>query len=314
MSPSIALHSRVFLAYAAIVVALLAVAGAVLLVLQRGLHKDVSAVWRTYRGWLIMIPLITAAVLLGRGAVVIGTTVLAIFAFKEFARATGLYEDWWMTGIVYLAIVAGGVLIWIEPLETDLPARMAFLALPAIAAIAIVAGPILRNVFRHQLQGIALSTFGFLYVGWMLQHAAWLANEPHPYGKLLYLVFATEVNDVAAFTCGRLFGRLPLRSQISPRKTWGGAIGACAVSLMLPWLMRFSFPNAGAIELIAIGLIVGVGGQFGDLAMSVIKRDIGLKDMGGSIPGHGGLLDRLDSLLVVAPLFVDLTWLSPRLH
>jgi phosphatidate cytidylyltransferase len=116
-------------------------------------------------------------------------------------------------------------------------------------------------------------------------------------------VLATEINDVAAFTFGKLFGKHPLRSNISPKKTWEGAMGALAVSMLLPWLLRFSFPHFGTIQLLLTGLIIGVGGQFGDLAVSVIKRDIGIKDMGAAIPGHGGVLDRIDSLVYSVPLF-----------
>ena len=73
--------------------------------------------------------------------------------------------------------------------------------------------------------------------------------------------------------------------------------------MVLPWLVRFSFPEFGWIELTLAGLIVGIGGQLGDLTISVIKRDIGIKDMGALIEGHGGVLDRVDSLIYVAPLF-----------
>jgi phosphatidate cytidylyltransferase len=111
------------------------------------------------------------------------------------------------------------------------------------------------------------------------------------------------LNDVAAFTFGKLLGQHPLRSNISPKKTWEGALGAVAVSLALPWLLRFSFPFFGALECVLAGLIVGVGGQMGDLSMSLIKRDAGIKDMGTMIRGHGGVLDRIDSLIYVAPLF-----------
>src|SRR5205823_9525940 len=99
----------------------------------------------------------------------------------------------------------------------------------------------------------------------------------------------------------------PLRSNISPKKTWEGALGALAVAMTLPWALRFSFPQFGALQLVLAGLIVGVGGQLGDLTISVIKRDIGIKDMGAGIPGHGGILDRVDSLIYVAPLFFHMT-------
>src|SRR3970282_2209727 len=100
--------------------------------------------------------------------------------------------------------------------------------------------------------------------------------------------------DIAAYTCGRLWGRHRLRSSISPNKTWEGALGGLAVSLALPWLLWFSFPHFGALELLLTGLVVGIGSQLGDLAMSLIKREVGLKDMGSLLPGHGGILDRID--------------------
>jgi phosphatidate cytidylyltransferase len=77
--------------------------------------------------------------------------------------------------------------------------------------------------------------------------------------------------------------------------------------MIMPWLVRFSFPEFGTRELILTGLIVGIGGQLGDLTISVIKRDIGIKDMGTLIEGHGGVLDRVDSLIYVAPLFFHMT-------
>src|SRR5205823_5887097 len=104
----------------------------------------------------------------------------------------------------------------------------------------------------------------------------------------------------------KLFGKHPLRSNISPNKTWEGALGALAFSLILPWCLRFSFPHFGPTQLVLAGLIVGIGGQLGDLSLSVIKRDIGIKDMGASIPGHGGVLDRIDSLVYSAPLFMHM--------
>src|SRR5438105_2071168 len=109
MSPSAAIESPVFLFYVSIVLGLLVVAGLVLAVLRWGLDRDVEHAWQSYRGWLLMIPLLVIAIFLGRGAAITFMTIVAIFGFKEFARATGLYADWYMTGSVYLGIIAVGL-------------------------------------------------------------------------------------------------------------------------------------------------------------------------------------------------------------
>jgi phosphatidate cytidylyltransferase len=226
---------------------------------------------------------------------------------KEFARATGLYRDWWMTGAVYLGIAAVGVTSLVSPPHGGPPGWYGlFMTLPVYAIALLILIPIARDRTQGQLQALALGVLGFAYIGWMFGHLGFLANANHAYGYLLYLIFAVELNDVAAFTCGKLFGRHKFRSEISPNKTWEGALGALIVSLALPWVLRFSFPHFGPLQLVLTGLIVGVGGQLGDLAISVIKRDVGLKDMGAVIPGHGGILDRVDSLIYTAPLFLHM--------
>src|SRR4029077_8860324 len=94
-----------------------------------------------------------------------------------------------------------------------------------------------------------------------------------------------------------------LRSNISPKKTWEGAGGALAVALLLQWALHLNFPHFSALDCVVVDLMVGIGGQVGDLVMSVTKRDLGIKDLGSLIPGHGGILDRIDSLIYAAPLF-----------
>ena len=111
---------------------------------------------------------------------------------------------------------------------------------------------------------------------------------------------------MAAFTCGRLVGRRKLCPQTSPNKTVGGALGAVVVTtLFVTAFGRLVFAGTTLDHvgrLAALGVLVSDGGQFGDLVLSSVKRDIGVKDMDDLIPGHGGLLDRFDSLLLVAPV------------
>jgi len=309
MSPQLALHDPVFRAYLFLVPISLAVGGAVLSFIHSVLKKDIASIWRTYFSWLVIASIGLLVVFAGRVPTIVGTTLLAILGFKEFARASGLYRDWWMTGAVYAGIITVGFASLMSHPRGEEPGTGwygFFVAVPVFAIALILLIPILRNRARGELQRMSLAIVGFVYIGWMFGHLGFLANAINAYGFLCYIIFATELNDVAAFTFGKMFGRRPLRSEISPNKTWEGALGALAISMILPWLLRFSFPFFGVRQLILTGLIVGIGGQLGDLSISVIKRDIGTKDMGATIPGHGGILDRIDSLIYVAPLFMHM--------
>ena len=289
--------------YAMIIGGILALAGLALLVLGPMMKKNVAAVRRTYRGWLIMIPLVLGALWWGRIPTIVGLGLLSIQGFNEYARAVRL-ESWWYRTVVYLGIAGLTVVMIVPHPRTGATGWYGmFMAVPVYVIAGLLIVPVLRNRYDGQLQKVALAIVGFVYLGWMFGHLGFLANSPHPYGYLLYLFFAVELNDVAAFLFGKSLGRHKLRSNISPNKTVEGSLGALAVSMALPWLMHFSFPHFGTLELILTGLIVGIGGQLGDLTISAIKRDIGIKDMGAVIPGHGGILDRVDSLVFVAPLF-----------
>jgi len=303
-----ALESPIFRGYLTVLVGLLVFAGVVLVLLRFGVKRNVDHAWKAYRGWLIMIPLVFGALLFGRVTTIAFFTIVSIVAFTEYARATGIYRDWWMTGVVLVGILSVGVVSLVDDPRLGVHGWYGMLmALPVYIVTAILVIPIVRDRAKGQLQLIALSILGFIYIGWMFGHLGFLANSKNSYGYLLYLIFAVPLNDIAAFTFGRLFGKRKFRPSISPNKTWAGALGALAVSMAVPWLLRFSFPGFSTRELILTGLIVGIGGQFGDLAISLIKRDIGIKDMGALIEGHGGVLDRVDSLIFVAPLFFHMT-------
>lgn len=294
MSPSVALHDAVFRVYIEILLGLLAVAGAILAVLQLALRIELKEVWKTYRGWLWMGPLAALMIFAGRGPFIIGVITLSLLGFREFASVSGLGRDRRMTAVVALGIIGIGVSAWRD-------AGLLVVVVGTVVVISLV--PIARNRAHGGLEQISLGVTAFVFLGIMLGQLGFLANTSKPYGYLCFLILATEVNDVAAFTFGKVFGRHPLRSGISPRKTWEGSLGALVFSMILPWLVRFSFPNFSARELLCTGLIVGLGGQIGDLTLSLIKRDLGAKDWGTAIPGHGGVLDRVDSLIFVAPLF-----------
>jgi phosphatidate cytidylyltransferase len=132
-----------------------------------------------------------------------------------------------------------------------------------------------------------------------------LPLDRHPQGViwiffLLVVIFAC---DCGAFYCGRLFGKHKLHRTISPGKTWEGATGGTIFSLIASfWFLRIASLGKFDTEIIALVLMLAVAGQVGDLCESMIKRHYGVKDSGGLLPGHGGVLDRIDSLLFAIPV------------
>ena len=308
MSPSAALASDVFRFFALLTTGLLVVGGAIIGVVRLRFKKDVSHAWDSYRGWLMMVPIIGVSLFAGQAVAICFFAIISIVAFTEYARATGLHRDLSMTFISLAGIMGIAVVALARDPATGEPGWYGlFMALPVFVIAALLLASILRNRPEGQLKSVALALFGFLYIGWMFGHIAFLANTRNAYGYLLYLIFAVELNDVAAFTCGKLFGRRPLCTRVSPWKTREGALGAVLISALFPLTVRFALADFSAVECVAAGLIVGVGGHLGDLSISVIKRDIGVKDMGTLIHGHGGVLDRIDSLIYTAPLFFHFT-------
>jgi len=122
-------------------------------------------------------------------------------------------------------------------------------------------------------------------------------------GLLLFLVVATQFNDVAQFVTGKLFGRRPIVPTVSPKKTWEGFLGGLAATTLLAAAMG---PYLTVMDLrwsALAGAMIAVAGFCGDITISALKRDLGVKDASHLIPGHGGILDRIDSLTYAAPVF-----------
>jgi len=308
MSPSAALQNEIFRIFAFLTTALLIVGGGAIALIRFGFAKNVSHAWDSYRGWLVMVPIISLSLFAGREIAICFFTLISIAAFIEYARATGLHRDLTMTSASLVGVIGIAIVAIVRDPQTGTPGVYGlFMAAPVFVSAMLVLISVLRNRPDGQLKVIALSLFGFVYIGWMFGHVVFLANARNAYGYLLYLLFAVELNDIAAYTCGKLFGRRPLCTNVSPWKTREGALGAVVISALFPLAVRFALPEFSAIECVIAGLIIGIGGHLGDLAISVIKRDVGVKDMGTLIPGHGGVLDRIDSLLYTAPLFFHFT-------
>lgn len=172
----------------------------------------------------------------------------------------------------------------------------------------------IRQFISKETRGFVASTaqiqWGLMAFVFCLSHLAFLlrlravpGSEVNGRTLLLFLVFVVEISDVLQYVWGKLFGRHAIIPTVSPNKTWegfiGGILSTAAVSLTIRFLTPFSVG-----ETLIVALMVTVAGFCGGAVMSAVKRDFGVKDFGGLIPGHGGMLDRVDSLCYAAPVFL----------
>jgi phosphatidate cytidylyltransferase len=248
--------------------------------------------------WLVLIVLIMLPILAGPWPTIAGITLLSLFCFGEFARATGLFRE----RLICALVVAGILFVAFAALDN----WYGFYSALAILSVAVIAGvAILPDRPKGYTQRVALGVFGFMFFGYGLGYLSYMTNDPNYRPILLLLILTTELNDVFAYVTGHLFGKRKMAPNTSPNKTMGGAVGAlvltAATVILLGKRVFAGTDMAQTHLLLTLGIIIAAVGQLGDLMLSSIKRDVGVKDLGAVIPGHGGFLDRFDSLVLVTP-------------
>jgi phosphatidate cytidylyltransferase len=224
--------------------------------------------------------------------------VLSLLCYREYARATGLFREHLLSAVV----VAGIILVHFAALDNY---YRLFVAAWPISISFIVLVPLIADRPSGYIQRLALAVLGFMLFGMWMGHFAFFANNPNYRAILLWLLLCVELNDVFAYLSGRLFGKRKLCPNTSPNKTRAGAIGAALISIPLTaslgHLVFRSEPIDALGPLLALGIVISLAALVGDLMLSSIKRDLGIKDLAATLPGHGGLLDRFDSLLLALP-------------
>jgi phosphatidate cytidylyltransferase len=148
----------------------------------------------------------------------------------------------------------------------------------------------------------SLTTLGVVYVGWFFSHIVHLRKLEDGAAIITLLLVGSAFNDMGGFFVGRKYGRIKLYPRVSPKKTVEGAVGGVVTAVGACLFVGF-LTGLPYIHCAAAGVIIAIAGSFGDLFESSLKRDVGVKDSGNAIPGHGGALDRFDSLAFAAPIF-----------
>lgn len=187
--------------------------------------------------------------------------------------------------------------------------RMVPLALTLVVLGVLAAGLATVGGAARSWEPMAITLAGVGYVNWLLGHAVELHALPGGVHWILVLVWVTWIGETAAYAVGSTVGRHRLAPTVSPKKTVEGALAQLLISPVAALAAQMWLgATLSALEAIAVGLALGVAGQAGDLVESALKRGVGTKDTGHLIPGHGGILDRLDGLLFNTPVLFYYVW------
>lgn len=218
---------------------------------------------------------------------------IGLYEFYQMALPERKLESW-------LAGCAGTSMIFL-PLfqDRELPLASVTLLFILFALLFLFR---LKNI-EHAAAEISYAVLAFIYIPLSLMHLVLLRQSPYGIEWMFVIMLIVMTNDTAAYYTGSLFGKHRLYPQVSPKKSIEGAVGGLFGSIAGTLLARASFfPQLTITDVLLTAIIIGVVGQTGDLFESLLKRSFGVKDSGSIIPGHGGVLDRLDSIIFAAPI------------
>lgn len=270
-------------------------------------HKDHAELVQRVRSWWYIVVIFSGALLLDRSVTLLFLGLVSFLALKEYlsliptrrADRRVLFWAYWSIPVQYFWIA----IEWYGMFIIFVPVYM-FLLLPV--------GMILVGETKGFLRAAGTLQWGLMTTVFSLSHLAFLLVLPQSQGYpanlsgaglVLFLVVLTELNDVAQYIWGKIFGRHHVTPSVSPNKTWEGLLGGVLTTMLMSVALAPLLTPLGADDALVAGALIAVAGFFGDVSLSALKRDLGIKNSGTLLPGHGGILDRVDSLTYTAPLF-----------
>ena len=285
--------------------AILIIASIVVFALKRAKPQaNLSELESRVKSWWVMVVVFFVALTLSRVVSIFFFCLVSVLAFREYVSLIPTRTA--DRGILFWAFLAiptqyfwvaydwyGMFIIWI----------------PVYAFLGLTMRMVLVGETKGFLRAAGTLHWGLMATVFAVSHLAALMllpaepGTPGGAGLVLYLVFLTQSNDVAQYIWGKAFGRRPVAPTVSPNKTLEGLLGGVATTTLLASLLAPLLTPLDLTQSISVGLMIGLAGFIGDVVMSALKRDLDIKDSGTLLPGHGGILDRLDSLTYTAPLF-----------
>jgi len=247
---------------------------------------------KRFIGWMIIAPVFLIATFV-RGH--IAALILFIFFYRvlaEYIRVVGVERPY----AIYLYVLVP-VTFFVAQYYPEF-----YFTLPAASILLLTLVPILSRRVEDLYTQLSFTGRGYLYLVWSVAHLI-LLQQLAGTGLVLLTAVGVALSDVMQYTVGKLIGKHIISPEVNPRKAWEGLIGDFLGAGTAVWLFRFALPpEFTLIHQIILAAIIGLGAAWGDLISSMIKRVANTKDWGNIIPGHGGLLDRANSMVIVIPL------------
>lgn len=229
--------------------------------------------------------------------------IIVFFSLREFYQLAGL------DGMIPLKTLGTVIGIAVFSLsffisQEAIDSRYYFLIFPLIAFVYVI--KLYKKTEQKPFTNIAFTFLGVFYVAvpFALLNVATFEEGYYNYEIILGSMLILWASDTGAYFAGTLFGKHRLFERISPKKSWEGFWGGAALAMVITYILTLYFHSLTLVDWLIVSLIIIIGGTFGDLVESLLKRSIEIKDSGDSLPGHGGFLDRFDGLLISAPFIV----------
>ncbi|MDP8940050.1 MAG: phosphatidate cytidylyltransferase [Actinomycetota bacterium] len=244
--------------------------------------------WRTVTA-LILAPIVLGAIMLGPWAVLTVVFIVVVLAARELAVA--------LNPLPFPAAVGAGIL----PVLLSIPYGQGGILAGAVLSLPWALLWLAGRPEARTLRAILALLLMALWVGTPMAHLGLIAELADGLFLILVAVVGPWISDSGAYFAGRFFGHHPLFPSLSPKKTVEGAIGGLLLTVLVVGWGMHDFLRFGMFKAALVGAAISLFSQSGDLFESILKRILDLKDLGDSLPGHGGILDRIDSLLFTAP-------------
>ncbi|MGE0632044.1 MAG: phosphatidate cytidylyltransferase [Pseudobdellovibrionaceae bacterium] len=287
--------SPIFQQTALIVLSFIFISGLVVYLFRTKNHYFTTS-WASIKSWLIAAPLFFLAFGSPEPWPLVILTLIALLGAKVFLQLVGMYHRSYFVWIVYFGIIALAYCIHAQ--RVDLYNLMPMIVLGALCLV-----PLIRNNYKRMLQYISLALICFVFLGWAFMHLGLIMQFPSGIYQFMYLIILTEFCDNTNLALSRHLGSGVIFDGINQKRTYVSTVVAIALTILLAYAMRHLLPDSAERYWHVAGLVAALAGLIGDLVLTVIRRDLGIRIMGPFIIGRGDFLSRVDRLIFVAPIY-----------